>query len=83
MWVAANFQVELGLVGVVSSSRLKYQDFFTTALWLNFRLWVFFQVGLRSGSGLGFQIFVFCLSLRFEAGVRRLIGVFQGLRFLR
>ena len=55
------FRVELGLVGVVSSSRLK----------------------LRSGSGLGFQIFVFCLSLRFEAGVRRLIGVFQGLRFLR
>ena len=44
MWVVANFQVGLGRVGVVSSSRLKYQDFFTTALWLNFRLWVFFKL---------------------------------------
>ena len=36
-----------------------------------------FQVGLRLDSGLGFQLFVFCLSLRFKAGVRRLIGVFS------
>ena len=41
------FRVELGLVGVVSSSRLK----------------------LRSGSGLGFQIFVFCLSLGLRLGL--------------
>ena len=52
MWVAANFQVGLGRVGVVSSSRLKYQEFFTTALWLNFRLWVFFSswIKIRFGS---------------------------------
>ena len=36
-----------------------------------------FQVGLRLDSGLGFQVFVFCLSLRFKAGVKRLIGVFS------
>ena len=41
------FRIELGLVGVVSSSRLK----------------------LRSGSGLGFQIFVFCLSLGLRLGL--------------
>ena len=41
------FWIELGLVGVVSSSRLK----------------------LRSGSGLGFQIFVFCLSLGLRLGL--------------
>ena len=41
------FRIELGLVGVVSSSRLK----------------------LRSGSGLGFQIFVFCLSLGLRPGL--------------
>ena len=36
-----------------------------------------FQVGLRLDSGLGFQVFVFYLSLGFKAGVRRLIGVFS------
>ena len=41
------FRIELGLVGVVSSSSLK----------------------LRSGSGLGFQIFVFCLSLGLRLGL--------------
>ena len=41
------FRIELGLVGVVSSSRLK----------------------LRSGSGLGFQIFVFYLSLGLRLGL--------------
>ena len=41
------FRIELGLVGVVSSSSLK----------------------LRSGLGLGFQIFVFCLSLGLRLGL--------------
>ena len=41
------FRIELGLVGVVSSSSLK----------------------LRSGSGLGFQMFVFCLSLGLRLGL--------------
>ena len=36
-----------------------------------------FQVGLRLDSGLGFQVFVFYLSLGFKAGVGRLIGFFS------
>ena len=72
-----DFQVGLGRVGVVSRFRLKYQEFLQQLLCLNFRYWVFFQVGLGFDSGFGFQIFVFCLSLRFKAGVKRLIGVFS------
>ena len=49
------FRIELGLVGVVSSSRLK----------------------LRSGSGLGFQIFVFCLSLGLRLGLEGRLGFFK------
>ena len=38
---------------------------------------MFFQVGLGFDSGFGFQIFVFCFSLGFKAGLRGLIGVFD------
>ena len=57
--------------------RLKYQEFLQQLFWLNFRYWVFFQVGLGFDSGFGFQIFVFCFSLGFKAGLRGLIGVFD------
>ena len=77
MLVSEDFQVGLGRVGVVSRFRLKYQEFLQQLLWLNFRYWVFFQVGLGFDSGFGFQIFVFCFSLGFKVGLRGLIGVFS------
>ena len=61
---------------MVSRFRLKYQEFLQQLLWLNFRYWVFFQVGLGFDLGSGFQIFVVRFSLGFKAGLRGLIVVF-------
>ena len=52
MWVVANFQVGLGRVGVVSSSRQRCQELFTSAFWLNlgcgcFLSWIKVRFGSR------------------------------------
>ena len=77
----ANFQVGLGRVGVVSSSRLRCQELFTSAFWLNLGCGYFSSwIKVRFGSRVSGRYFVFCLSLRFKAGVERLIGIFFFLR---
>ena len=44
MWVMANFQVGLGRVGVVSSSRQRCQGHFTSAFLVKFGLWMFIKL---------------------------------------
>merc|ERR1711954_32572 len=45
---------------------------------VKFGLWMFFLswIKVRFGSRVSGRYFVFCLSLRFKAGVERLIGIF-------
>jgi len=52
MWVVVNFQVGLGRVGVVSSSRPRRQELYTSDFWLNlgcgcFLSWIKVRFGSR------------------------------------
>ena len=77
MWVVANFQVGLGRVGVVSSSRPRCQELFTSAFWLHLGCGCFLSwIKVMLGSRVSGRYFVYCLSLRFNTEVGRLIGVF-------
>jgi len=67
-----DFQVGLGRFGVVSSSRLRCQELYTSDFWLDLGCWIKVMLGSRVSG----RYFGCCLSLRFDTEVDRLIGVF-------
>ena len=72
-----DFQVGLGRFGVVSSSRLRCQELYTSDFWLDLGCGCFLSwIKVMLGSRVSGRYFGCCLSLRFDTEVDRLIGVF-------